>query len=106
MAYDEAGKPARAREVLERGGRAYPQSEAIAREIGLVRYRARDCRGAWDSVARFEPVSRTPDTLNVLALFQGCLGKKDDAIALLQRSLAINPDQPAVTRSIAGLRSQ
>lgn len=105
VAYDDGGKPARAREVLERGGRAYPQSEAIAREIGLVRYRARDCRGAWDSVARFEPASRTPDTLNVAALFQGCLGKKDDAIALFERSLAINPDQPAVTRSIAGLRN-
>jgi predicted AlkP superfamily phosphohydrolase/phosphomutase len=104
VAYEESGKRARAREVLERGGKAYPSSEAIAREIGLVHYRARDCRGAWESVARFEPSSRTPDTLNVLALFQGCLGRRDDAIALFERSLAIKPDQPAVARSIAGLR--
>jgi len=103
-AYEEARKHSRALEVLERGGRAYPASEAIARETGLVRYRARDCRGAWDSVSRFEPSSRTPDTLNVLALFQGCLGRRDEAIALFERSLAIKPDQPAVTRSIAGLR--
>ncbi|HEY1252808.1 MAG TPA: alkaline phosphatase family protein [Thermoanaerobaculia bacterium] len=105
-AYDTEGKHAPAREVLERGGKSYPASEAIAREIGLQRYRARDCRGAWDTVARFEPASRNPDTLNVLALFQGCLGKRDEAIALFERSLAIKPDQPAVTRSIAGLRRQ
>ncbi|HEY2796315.1 MAG TPA: alkaline phosphatase family protein [Thermoanaerobaculia bacterium] len=106
VAYDEEGKHARAREVLERGSRAYPSSEAIAREIGLLHYRARDCRGAWDSVARFAPASRTPETLNVLALFQGCLGRKDEAIGLFERSLAIKPDQPAVTRSIEGLRRQ
>ncbi len=106
VAYDEEGKTARAREVLERGGRAYPSSEAIAREVGLLHYRARDCRGAWESVARFEPASQTPDTLNVLALFQGCLGRKAEAIALFERSLAIKPDQPAVTRSLEGLRRQ
>jgi tetratricopeptide (TPR) repeat protein len=104
VAYDEAGKHARAREVLERGSRAYPASEAIAREIGLERYRARDCRGAWDAVSRFERASRAPETLNVLALFQGCLGRRDDAIALFERSLSLKPDQPAVVRSIAGLR--
>ena len=104
VAYDEEGKHARAREVLDRGSRAYPASEAIAREVGLLHYRARDCRGAWDSVARFAPASQTPDTLNVMALFQGCLGRRDEAIAYFERSLAIKPDQPAVTRSIEGLR--
>jgi len=106
VTYDEEGKHARAREVLERGSREYPASEAIAREVGLLRYRARDCRGAWDSVARFAPASQTPDTLNVLALFQGCLGRRDEAIAYFERSLAIKPDQPAVTRSLEGLRRQ
>src|SRR5262249_15180623 len=104
VAYDEEGKHARAREVLERGSRDYPSSESIAREVGLLRYRSRDCRRAWDSVARFAPATRTPDTLNVLALFQGCLGHRDEAIDLFERSLAIKPDQPAVTRSIEGLR--
>ena len=104
--YDAAGKRAAARQVLERGVQAYPSSEAIARELGLVHYRARHCTAAWDAVARFEAVSRTPDTLNVLALFQGCLGRREESIAYFERSLAIRPDQPAVIRSIDALRKQ
>jgi predicted AlkP superfamily phosphohydrolase/phosphomutase len=104
--YDERGKHSQARQVLEKGVSMYPASEALSRELGLVHYRARRCAQAWDMVARFEAASRTPETLNVLALFKACLGRKDDSIALFERSLAIRPDQPAVIRSIDGLRRQ
>ena len=102
--YDARGKHAQARQVLESGVKAYPSSEAIARELGLLHYRARRCAAAWDSVARFEAVSRTPDTLNVLALLKGCLGRREESIAFFERSLALRPDQPAVIRSIDALR--
>jgi predicted AlkP superfamily phosphohydrolase/phosphomutase len=102
--YDALGKSAQARQVLERGVKAYPASEAISRELGLLHYRARRCTAAWDSVARFEAVTRTPDTLNVLALLKGCLGQRDESIAFFEKSLAIRPDQPAVVRSIDALR--
>ncbi len=102
--YDERGKHSQARRVLEKGVSTYPASEALSRELGLVHYRARRCAQAWDAVARFEAETRTPETLNVLALFKACLGRKDDAIAYFERSLAINADQPAVIRSLAALR--
>jgi predicted AlkP superfamily phosphohydrolase/phosphomutase len=102
--YDARGKRSQARQVLEKGVTLYPASEVLSRELGLVHYRARRCTEAWGAVARFEAVSQTPETLNVLALFKACLGRKDDAIALFEKSLAIKADQPAVVRSIEALR--
>lgn len=99
--YRQRGRAAAAGEVLERGRKAYPQSEAVARDLGLFLFQsARDCPGAWDAVSPFEAGTRTPDTLNALALFQTCLGRRDEALALFHRSLTIQPDQPAVVQSI------
>jgi tetratricopeptide (TPR) repeat protein len=98
--YQDRGKAAIAQSLLERGARAYPGDEAIARELALQRYRARDCPGAWESVARFEPSTRAPDTLNALALIQTCLGHRTEAAALFRRSLAIRPDQPGAIESL------
>ncbi len=96
----DRGKTSAARELIERGSRRFPDSEAIARELGLVRFRARDCAGAWEPVARFEATTKDPDTFNTLAMIQTCLGRRDDAAALFRKSLAIRPDQPAVVRSL------
>ena len=98
--YDDAGKTARAREVLERGTGAYPADERIGRELGLVRFEAKDCEGALVAVERFEPSTRDPDTLNALALFKTCLGRRDEALALFQKSLRIKPGQPGVQQSL------
>jgi predicted AlkP superfamily phosphohydrolase/phosphomutase len=98
--YQGKGKPTEAREVLERGSRSYPSSEAIAVELGLLRFRAKDCAGAYDAVARFEASSRDPRTLNASGLFQTCLGHPEAAVGLFRRSLAIQPDQPGVVRSL------
>lgn len=98
--YRERGKRPSAGEVLERGRRAYPASETVARDLGLFRFQAKDCPGAWDAVAGFETGTKAPDTLNALALFQTCLGRRDQAVALFQKSLAIQPNQPAVIQSI------
>jgi predicted AlkP superfamily phosphohydrolase/phosphomutase/Flp pilus assembly protein TadD len=98
--FREKGKKAQAGEVLERGARAYPDSEPIARDLGLARFQMKDCAGGLATVARFEATSSSPDTLNALALFQTCLGRREEAVALFRRSLAIKPDQPVVVQSI------
>src|SRR5262249_51884217 len=98
--YRQKGQKAAAGEVLERGRKAYPASEAIARELSLFRFQAHDCEGAWNAVAPFEATTQVPDTLNALGLFQTCLGRRDAALALFHKSLAIRPDQPAVVQSI------
>jgi tetratricopeptide (TPR) repeat protein len=98
--YQDKGKHAEARSVLERGLRAYPANEDMARELAILRFKAKDCVGAWDTVARFEPTSQTPDTINALALFKTCLGRRDEAVALFEKSLAIKPEQPGVVQSL------
>ena len=81
--------------MLERGRKAYPASEPIARDLALFRFEDRDCPGAWEAVAPFEATSHEPDTLNALGLFQTCLGRRDAALALFHKSLEIQPNQPA-----------
>jgi len=98
--YNEGHKAPQAREVLERAARAYPQNEVIARNLGLLRFKTKDCPGARESVARFEASTQDPDTLNSLALFDTCLGRRDEAIALFQRSLALKPGQTGVIESL------
>ncbi|HTY42126.1 MAG TPA: alkaline phosphatase family protein [Thermoanaerobaculia bacterium] len=98
--YDEKGKTASEREVLERGARAYPSSEPIARQLAILRFRAHDCEGAEALVAPFAGTSQNPDTLNVLGLLNTCLGRRDAAVAFFRRSLALKPDQPGAIRSL------
>ncbi len=98
--YTGRGKAGPAREVLERGARAYPENEKIGRELGILRFQARDCTGALETVARFEPTSQDPDTLNAIALFETCLGRRDEALALFEKSLRIKPGQPGVIQSL------
>ncbi len=98
--YEDRGKTRLARDLLEQGARRNPESEAIARELGLVRFRSRDCAGAWDAVARLESTTRAPDTINTLAMIKTCLGRRDEAIALFKKSLSINAQQPVVVQSL------
>jgi predicted AlkP superfamily phosphohydrolase/phosphomutase/Flp pilus assembly protein TadD len=90
--------------VLERAAAIYPTNELIGRQLGMLRFQMRDCAGAAESVARFEAVTRDPETLNALALFRACLGRTGDAVALLEKSLALKPDQPAVIQSLNRMR--
>lgn len=98
--YTDKNKAGPAREVLERGARAYPANEVIGRELGILRFKDKDCAGALDAVARFEPSSKDPDTLNAIALFQTCMGRPAEAMALFEKSLRIKPAQPGVIQSL------
>jgi tetratricopeptide (TPR) repeat protein len=102
--YLDRGKAALARQLLERGAQAYPGNENLSRELGLVRYKSKDCPGAWAAVARFEAATQTPDTLNAMGLFKTCLGRRAEAADLFRRSLAIEPDQPGAMQSLKVLQ--
>ena len=103
--YLDRGKVAFARDLLERGAKTYPASEPLARELGLMRYRSKDCGGARDALARFETTTQTPDTLNAMGLFKTCLGLRAEAADLFRRSLAIKPDQPGAIQSLKVLEA-
>ena len=93
---DERG----ARAVLEKGLHSYPQNEEIARALAMSLYRSRDCKPGVGALSRFEAATTNPSTLNVLALLQTCLENRAEVVRLLRRSLALQPNQPDVERSL------
>ncbi|HEU5249414.1 MAG TPA: alkaline phosphatase family protein, partial [Thermoanaerobaculia bacterium] len=99
--YEEKGKLAPARALLERAVQKFPDNEPFARELSLLKFkRWRDCPGAFATLSPFETKTTDIDTLNALGLFQTCLGRRREAVALFERSLALKPDQPAVVESL------
>lgn len=102
--YRDGGKAAAARSLLERAATAYPANEAFARELALSRFKARDCAGAFAVLGRFETSTADPNTLNALGLLQTCLGRREEAVRLFERSLGIQPDQPGVAESLRVIR--
>src|SRR6202162_5059590 len=102
--YQKEGKTAAARALLERASRVYPDNEGIARDLALLRYRSKDCRGAAAALSRFEAATKLPRTLNTLALFETCLVHREAVIRLLERSLSLDPNQPEVTRTLSAAR--
>jgi len=98
--YEDKGQSSDALALLERAAREMPGDEAVARTLGIYRFKRRDCPGALAVVGPFESKTSDPSTLNSLALFQTCLGKRQDAIVLLERSLSLKPDQPGAIQSL------
>ena len=103
--YEKNGKTTAARSLLERAARSYPEKEGIARELAMLRYRSRDCPGAIAALAGFEAATKDPRTLNDLALFETCLVHREAVLRLLERSLALDPNQPEVARTLARVRA-
>ena len=99
--YAGRGRKAEERAVLERGAEALPDSEPVHRALGVLRFEARDCRGADAALGPLEAGTRSPETLNALALVRACLGRREEAAGLFRRSLAIDPNQATVARSLA-----
>jgi predicted AlkP superfamily phosphohydrolase/phosphomutase/tetratricopeptide (TPR) repeat protein len=103
--YEEKNRIGPASALLERATAKFPDNEPLARELGLLRFRVRrDCPGAFAALSRFEAKTTDTDTLNALGLFQTCLGRRQEAVALFERSLALKPDQPAVIQSLTMVR--
>ena len=103
--YREAERFGEERRLFERGARQYPGSERLARGVAMARFRAKDCPGAESALASFAPRTQNPETLNAMAMLRACLGHREEAIALFERSLEIQPGQAAVARSLKMLRA-
>jgi len=104
--YQRDGEGIVARSLLERATRIYPGNEEIARDYSFLLFRAKECRKALAALYGFEPATTQPRTVNALALFETCIGNRARVIHLLERSLALNPDQPEVARSLAVARGE
>lgn len=102
--YERDGKAAAAGSLLGRAAKTFPDNEVVARERARLLYRSKDCRGAVRALSRFEAATSDPQTLNDLALFETCLADREAVIRLLERSLAVKPDQPEVARSLQLVR--
>ncbi|HSD71371.1 MAG TPA: alkaline phosphatase family protein [Thermoanaerobaculia bacterium] len=99
--YEEKGKNGPARALLEHAVQRFPENEPFARELALMKFKnSRDCPGAFATLSSFETRTTDTDTLNALGLFQTCLGRRREAVALFERSLSLKPDQPAVVQSL------
>jgi predicted AlkP superfamily phosphohydrolase/phosphomutase len=103
--YQRDAKIAAARSLLDRAAKTYPDNEAVARERALLLYGGKDCRAAVEALSRFEATTSNPQTLNDLALFQTCLADREAVIRLLERSLALKPDQPGVAQALERVRA-
>jgi len=102
--YERGGKGAAAKSLVEQAAKAYPADEGVVRELAMARHHAGDCRGALAALSPFEASTKEPRTLNDLALFQTCLKDRPAVIRLLERSLALDPNQPAVARTLETVR--
>lgn len=103
LIYGVKGKAKESREILERGTRAFPDDENVARALAVSYYQSKSCPQADALLGRFEARTVNPETLNALALVRTCLGRRDEAVRLFRRSLAIDPRQDTVVRSLAVL---
>ena len=103
--YEEHGGRPEIVPLLEAAVASSPGSEVYARTLAIYRFRRKDCPGAWEAVAPFAGKSSDPTTLNAAALVQTCLGRRENAILLLEKSLSLNPDQPGAVQSLQILRS-
>lgn len=101
--YQTNGKTARAREVLDRGARRYPGSEPVRRAFAVEEYKAHRCAPADAALSPFEEATRSPETLNALALIRACRGRPDEAVRLFRRSLTFQPGQETVLKALAML---
>jgi predicted AlkP superfamily phosphohydrolase/phosphomutase len=97
-------RPPAARALLEEAVRRYPANEDFARTLALSRFKRKDCQGGYALLAPFEATTSDPNTLNSLALLQTCLGRRQEAVSLFERSLSIQRDQPGTIESLNFLK--
>lgn len=102
--YEEKNNRVAELRLLQRASAAYPQSEEIAVALGNALFLEHDCADAYRAIEPFDTSTQSTQTLNELALLETCLGHHARAVAALERSLKLNPNQPGVVRSLSILR--
>lgn len=81
------------------------RASAAGKKVGVVGWWAsHPAEEVTGFFVRFEGATTEPGTLNALGLFQTCLGRREEAVKLFERSLALKPDQPTVVESLRVVR--
>ncbi len=100
------GNSADEKALLEKACALYPEKEELGRALADLRFRSHDCPGALEAIVRFQAATNHPETLNELALLDTCLGRRDEAVSLFRRSLALKPNQPRVVEALGMLEGR
>ncbi len=104
VAYVRSGDPAGGLALLDRALKARPKETRLLLLRGRYRLQRQQCEKAlWDfeSAARFDPRNATAHASVGLARL--CIGDGEDAAQAFRKSLEIDPDQPEIRRTLAGI---
>ena len=96
---DQIRRRAVALSLLAKGTERYPHSEQLALALARRRFEAKDCPSARSALDTFSQTGGR-DTLNLLGLSELCLGRAQEARGYLERSLALDPAQPAIREAL------
>ncbi len=100
------GDPERSLRLLAAATAARPDDAEIWLLAGRYRVERRDCRGALDAFEQAERLAPTNAiSFGSSALARLCLGDAPGAAADLRRSLALDPDQPALRRALTEIQA-
>ncbi len=103
--YEDLGRVDRAALVLERALERFPGHEPFWVHLMVVRIRLEQCAEGRD-LGR-EAAGRFPESAPVQAFYglsAACAGDAETARRALERSLALNPDQPTLRKTLADLQ--
>jgi predicted AlkP superfamily phosphohydrolase/phosphomutase/Flp pilus assembly protein TadD len=93
------GRRADAILLAENGVTRYPASELLAVALARLRFEAKDCEGAVSALSAFAETGGR-DSSNLLGLSELYLGHRDRARRFLERSLSLDPAQPAIREAL------
>ncbi len=102
----QKGEKAQAQLVsfLRKVNSAYPQNDMYAAAFGKALFESQDCSGSEKIFRNLLPKKPNDvEVLNLLALTAWCQGRLQEARTFFNRSLAQNPNQPAVKEGMTQL---
>ncbi len=98
--FEEAGRMPEEERFLLEASRRLPKSEPVAASLAGLRLGQNRCAEALAIVQPFLGGAALPDTLNVAGFSLLCQRRPAEARPYLERSLALNPAQPAVRQAL------
>ncbi len=104
VSYVRSGDPSGGLALLDRALKAKPKETRLLLLRGRYRLQRQQCEKAlWDfeNAARFDPKNAAAHASVGLARL--CTGDGEDAAQAFRKSLEIDPDQPEIRRTLAGI---
>jgi arylsulfatase A-like enzyme/Flp pilus assembly protein TadD len=104
--YGEAGDLSRAEARFARAAEVDPHDFEAWANLGLTRARAGETDAAIDPLARALALKQEARLLNVLAEIRFRRGELEESLALLERSLALDPAQPRLRDAVGEIQEK